>query len=81
MGVGNELAVEHLTPIAEVDGISFGISAHSPTLARFNGSFRPAFRRWLLREGPELVLRRGGPGRLELSKNDQVGNRQFQIVT
>jgi hypothetical protein len=79
VGVGNELADEHLAPIAGVKGLSFGISA--PRLLRdLKRSFRPAFRDWILHEAPESVLKRGGPNRLELSSNDHAGNQQFKIV-
>jgi hypothetical protein len=64
VGVGNELADEHLAPI-DGAGLSFGVSA--PRLLRdLKRSFRPAFRHWILHEAPDSVLKRGGPKRLEL---------------
>jgi hypothetical protein len=79
VGVGNEMADEHLSQIASVSGPAFGVSA--PRLLRdLKRAFRPAFRHWIVHEAPDAVLRRGGPKCIELSEADRLGNRQFQLV-
>jgi hypothetical protein len=79
VGVGNELADEHLAPIRNVKGISFGVSA--PRLLRdLEKSFKPGFRDWVLHNAPDSVLKRGAPKLLELHAKDELGRRQLRTV-
>lgn len=80
LGVGNELADEHLAPIPGVDGPSFGISA--PRLIRdLKRSFKAGLRPWILHQSPNAVLERGGSGLLTIAAGDKPGNKQFNLVT